>query len=83
MVATCCESNGEHYYEYVFVYVDDILMISMHPEKTMNILATFYRLKDNSVAKPSVYLCVQIREHQLPDNPGKIMWSMSSEKYLN
>jgi hypothetical protein len=44
------KSNGEHYCEYVFVYIDEILVISMHPEKTMKTLATFYRLKENSVA---------------------------------
>lgn len=44
------KSNGEHYYEYVFVYIDEILVISMHPEKTMKPLATFYHLKENSVA---------------------------------
>ncbi len=48
----------------------------------MKTLAKFYRLKDNSVAKPSVYLGTQIREHRLPDNPNKTMWSMSAEKYL-
>lgn len=35
------KTNGEHYYEDVFVYVDGILVISMNPEKTMNALATF------------------------------------------
>jgi hypothetical protein len=76
------KGTGEHYYEYIFVYVDDILVISMTPERTMSTLATFYRLKENSVAKPSVYLGAQIREHRLPDNPSKLMWSMSAEKYL-
>jgi hypothetical protein len=48
----------------------------------MSTLATFYRLKENSVAKPTMYLGAQIKEHRLPDNPGKLMWSMSAEKYL-
>jgi hypothetical protein len=74
--------DGEHYYEYIFVYVDDILVVSLQPEQTMNTLAKFYRLKENSVAKPSVYLGAQIKEHRLPDQPNKIMWSMSAEKYL-
>jgi hypothetical protein len=29
-----------------------------------------------------MYLGAQIKEHRLPDNPGKLMWSMSAEKYL-
>jgi hypothetical protein len=48
----------------------------------MKTIASFYRLKDNSVSKPSVYLGAQIRKHRLPDNPSKVMWSMSAEKYL-
>jgi hypothetical protein len=48
----------------------------------MNTLATFYCFKENSVAKTSIYLGAQIREYKLPDNPGKLMWSMSAEKYL-
>ncbi len=74
--------NGEHYYEYIFVYVDDILVLSLHPKQTMTTLAKSYRLKDNSVAKLTVYLGAQIKEHRLPDNPNQIMWSMSAEKYL-
>ncbi len=76
------KASSTHYYEYIFVYADDILVISEHLEQTMKTLATFYRLKDNSVAKPSVYLGVQIKEHRLPDNPSQVMWSMSAEKYL-
>ncbi len=74
--------TGDHYYEYVFIYVDDILVISMHPDQTMNTLANSYRLKENSVMKPVTYLGAQIREHRLPDNPGEVMWSMSAENYL-
>lgn len=39
--------DGEHYYEYIFIYVDDVLVILLHPEHTINTLAKFYRLKDN------------------------------------
>jgi hypothetical protein len=63
--------NGMQYYEYIFVYVDDILVLSMQLEQTMKTLAKSYRLKDNSVSKPSLYLGAQIQEHRLPDNPNK------------
>jgi hypothetical protein len=58
------KSNGEWYYEYISVYVDDILVISVHPDQMIKTLAKFYCLKDNSVAKPSIYLGAQIREHR-------------------
>ncbi len=36
-------------YEYAFVCIDDLLVVSEKPEETMNILAQFYRLKEGSV----------------------------------
>lgn len=30
------KDNGEHYYEYMFVYVNDILVLSEQPSTTMN-----------------------------------------------
>jgi hypothetical protein len=34
--------NGDHYYEYIIVYIDDILGIAEHPRNTMNCLANLY-----------------------------------------
>jgi hypothetical protein len=41
-----------------------------------------YWMKDGSVSKPSMYLGAMIKEHRLPDNLSKTVWSMSAEKYL-
>lgn len=74
--------NGEHYYEYLFVYVDDILVLSEKPEIVMQGISKAYCLKEGSVGRPTAYLGAQIKEHRLPDNPTKVLWSMSAEKYL-
>jgi hypothetical protein len=37
--------NGFKYYEYVLIYVDDILALGEHPEKVMISLSDIYRLK--------------------------------------
>jgi hypothetical protein len=37
---------GFEYYELVLVYVDDLLVLSHQPEKTMKLLEEFYHLKD-------------------------------------
>lgn len=42
------KTNGELFYEYAIVYVDDILVIAEHPKKTMDCLAKLYRLKEGS-----------------------------------
>jgi hypothetical protein len=45
-------------------------------------ISQVYHMKDGSIAKPNVYLGVQIKEHRLPDNPAKVVWSMSAEEYI-
>jgi hypothetical protein len=39
-------------------------------------------LKPGSFDKPTQYLGAQIGEYRLPDEPEKVCWSMSSEKYV-
>jgi hypothetical protein len=48
----------------------------------MSMLSKSYHLKDGIIGKPTTYLGAQIREHQLPDNPGKRIRSMVADKYL-
>jgi hypothetical protein len=73
---------GEQYYEYLFVYDDDILVISESPEAIITTLSQSYHLKDGSVSWPKNNLGVEIKEFQDPKCPAMSMWSMSAEKYL-
>ena len=72
--------NGFKYYEYLLVYVDDILCISHKPKETMDLLAGIYRLKEDSVGPPDRYLGANVGKFQLPD--GREAWSISSNDYL-
>jgi hypothetical protein len=74
------KQNGELYYEYVAVYVDDILVIAKPPKETRNCLAKLYCLKEDSVGKPTQYLGAQILEHRFPEEPTFLAWAMSSAK---
>jgi len=76
------KTNGQHYYEYIFVYVDDLLVLSEKPNLIMQGVGQAYRLKEGSVTRPTTYLGAQIKEHRLPDNPSKVVWSISAEKYV-
>jgi hypothetical protein len=76
------EQTGETYYEYIFVYVDDLLVLSVNPQIIMKTISSFYRLKEGSVGKPTNYLGAQIKEYRNPTNPTKVMWSMSADKYI-
>jgi hypothetical protein len=73
--------NGVEYYKYIFVYVDDLLVLSENPQAILKTIGEIYRLKNDSIAKPLTYLGAVIKEHKVPDYP-KPIWSMSTEKYV-
>ncbi len=55
------KENGFEYYEYILVYVDDILVVSASPMSIMNTIHQAYRLKDEPTP-PKDYLGAKIRE---------------------
>ena len=69
-------TRGASYYKYIFVYVDDILVIAEQPREIINVIARAYRLKEDSVMEPKTYLGAQIRKHILPENPTKSVWTI-------
>jgi hypothetical protein len=74
--------NGSPYYEYIFVYVDDLLVISESPKRILQGINQVYRMKEGSITIPELYLCAQIKQLRFPDLPNEISWSMSAERYL-
>ena len=50
-----CKPDGTEYYEYLLVYVDDILCISHATAPIMKDLVTQYRLKEGSIGPPTRY----------------------------
>ena len=76
-------ANGEHYWEFVLTYVDDILCVSEKPEATMDVLSKVYALRDKAV-EPDRYLGANVAKVQL-DSTGEVprtAWSMSSNDYV-
>ncbi len=76
------KATGEEYYEYIFIYVDNVLVISQNPSTIMHTISDNYRLKDGSIQKPTIYLGAQIKEFHHPDNPSQSMWSLSADQYI-
>ncbi len=59
-------STGEVYYEYVLLYVDDVLVISERAESVLTQeIEKFIVLKDESVGPPSMYLGGKLRQVEL------------------
>lgn len=82
------KKNGEKYWEYVLIYVDDILAVSADPTKIMESLSELYRLKEDpstkkKFGKPDRYLGANIGEYVIPGSKtGKKHWFMSSDGYV-
>eukprot|EP00957_Ditylum_brightwellii_P022076 1665497-Ditylum_brightwellii.AAC.1 len=58
---------GFEYWEYVLIYVDDILHIAYDTHPVMKELAKLYELKEGSVGEPKRYLGANVEKYQLPD----------------
>jgi hypothetical protein len=71
--------NGTEYYEYVLCYVDDVLCISADPMKTMRGIQADFKLKDDKIAEPDVYLGATLTKMEIN---GKMCWAMSPEQYV-
>ena len=71
--------DGFEYYEIVLCYVDDILSISVDPEATLKGLQATFKLKDDKIEKPEMYLGAQLDQMFVDGNE---CWTMSAEKYI-
>jgi hypothetical protein len=77
---------GFAYWEYVLIYVDDILAISHNPSAIMDRLSALYRLKEDPTTgkgygKPKMYLGAEIGTYRIT-GADKDYWFMSSDKYV-
>ena len=52
--------DGFKYYEYVLVYVDDILAVSRNPKVIMDYLESKYMLKKDLIKEPDSYLGAKV-----------------------
>jgi hypothetical protein len=64
--------DGFEYYEMVLCYVDDILSISENPKATLEGLQGTFKLKDNKIEEPDMYLGGQLGKMQVD---GTECWS--------
>jgi hypothetical protein len=74
--------NGFASYQYIFVYVDDLLIISEEPNLIIQGIGECYRMIEGSIVKPELYLGAQIKESRVPNQSSSPCWSISAEKFL-
>ena len=73
-------NGGNPYYEYLMVYVDDVLVISHAPEEVMKRIGSEFEIKNGEYGPPSTYLGAGISKVQLGN--GEECWSMDSKRYV-
>ena len=54
------EKTGFKYWEYILCYVDDVFCISDKPMHTMKVIQSKFKLKDDKMEKPDVYLGTEL-----------------------
>ena len=75
------KSDGTTYYEYVLLYVDDVLVISENAEEILREeIGKYFELKEESIGHPSLYLGGHV--HQVKLDNGVNAWSFSSSQYI-
>jgi len=78
---TARKKNGNRYYEYLFVYTDDIIAISEDPKRILDVMNEHFLLKADSIKKPTRYLGATISKH-LMDGDSYYTWAIGSKEYL-
>ena len=75
------KDSGEEYWEYVLLYVDGTLCISMNGRHVLeNEIGRYFYIKDGSVGPPDIYLGNKVTKVTLEN--GKKAWAWSSSQYV-
>ena len=73
-------NGGTPYYEYLLVYVDDVLVVSHAPEDVMVQIGNEFEIKNGEYGPPTSYLGAGVSKVQLGN--GQQCWSMDSKNYV-
>ena len=75
------KSTGEKYWEYVFIYTDDVIAMSENPRQILSDMNRHFLLKEDSIGPPTRYLGANISQYHIPgDNNPK--WAIGSQEYV-
>ena len=71
--------DGERYYEYLLVYVDDLMLASHNPLESMRQIGGLAKFKNDKIEPPDFYLGAKICKKDLN---GQHVWTMTSTDYV-
>ena len=76
------DDHGNEFYEYMLVYVDDIMCISFQPDRSINQLTEHgSTLKGGKASKPDTYVGVEL-EHKRLNIHEVDCWTLNTTKYI-
>ena len=73
------KEDGEKYYEYILMYVDDILVISCHAREILEEVQKTIKLKNDRIEAPEYYLGAKLQEKTIS---GYKCWTITSQDYV-
>jgi hypothetical protein len=71
--------DGESYYEFVLMYVDDILSISCKPRDILEEIQSTFKFKSGIIEVPDYYLGAKLQKESLN---GVQCWTITSQEYV-
>ena len=73
------KSDGDMYYDYVMMYVDDILALSCDARAILEEIRSTFKFKDDKIESPAYYLGAKLQKK--PIN-GIKCWTIPSQDYV-
>ena len=70
--------DGEEYYQYILVYVDDLLCIAHDATAPLREIMSDFKFKKDAIEPPEIYLGARLQKKDLN---GRQVWTMSSRDY--
>jgi hypothetical protein len=81
-IRPCVDSHGNEFYEYMLVYVDDVMSISFDPEASINQLKDHgFTLKGGKAIEPESYVGAELAFKRLTIHDVNC-WTLSTTKYI-
>ena len=74
-------ADGQDYFEYILLYVDDCLCISENPKPALLQIDKYFPIKPASLGPPKKYLGGTVSKIQLQN--GVHAWAFSSSQYVH
>ncbi len=78
-IRAAAKGDGERYYEYVMMYVDDILAISCDAHTKLQEVQGTFKLKNDRIDVPEFYLGAKLQRKELN---GTTCWTVTSQDYV-